>query len=363
MNYEKRTSQVASQDTPTTGGSKTENSRQADPLIGSLLSERYEIISLLGEGDFGRVYKARQTQVNRTVAIKTLKKELLRDSVDGTSFSRKAESIVSLSHPNIVAVYESGLTPQDEPYLAMDLLNGETLRELIDAESPLPASRAAAIAIQIADALSHAHETGVLHGDLKPVNAIVSESESQADVVKLVDFDIGRFVRRPEEDLDSSSNPRNNVLESSHYMSPERCQGKILDARTDIYSLGCMLREMLVGHPPFGGNTVETTISAQINEPAQPFFQLIENSPLACDLEYIALKCLKKAPEERYQSAADLMEDLDNALRGVSVGADRQSAARRHKPLSQAMWMQVILSLMLLSTLAGIVVLVTQMAR
>lgn len=354
---------MASQDTPTTSGSKTENSRQVDPLIGSLLSERYEIISLLGEGDFGRVYKARQTQINRTVAIKTLKKELLRDPVEGTScFTRKAESVVSLSHPNIVAVYESGLTPQDEPYFAMDLLNGETLRELIDAESPLPASRAAAIAIQIADALAHAHETGVLHGDLKPVNAIVSESESQADVVKLMDFDIGRFVRRPEEDLDSE-NPRTNVLESSHYMSPERCRGKILDARTDIYSLGCMLREMLVGHPPFGGDTVEVTINAQINEPAQPFFQLIENSPLACDLEYIALKCLKKAPEDRYQSATDLMEDLDNAIRGVGVGADRKNAARRHKPLSQAMWMQVILSLMLLATLAGIVVLVTQMAR
>lgn len=353
---------MASQDTPTTSGSKTEKTLQADPLIGSLLSERYEIISLLGEGDFGRVYKARQTQINRTVAIKTLKKELLRDPVDGASFTRKSESIVSLSHPNIVAVYESGLTPQNEPYFAMDLLNGETLRELIDAESPLPASRVAAIAIQIADALSHAHETGVLHGDLKPVNAIVSESESQSDVVKLVDFDIGRFVRRPEEDLDST-NPRNNVLESSHYMSPERCRGEIMDARTDIYSLGCMLREMLVGHPPFGGDTVESTIKAQINEPAQPFFQLMENSPLACDLEYIALKCMKKAPEDRYQSAVDLMEDLDNAVRGVGVGADRQNALKRHKPLSQAMWMQVILSLMLLATLAGIVVLVTQMAR
>lgn len=353
---------MASQDTPTTSGSKTEKIRQADPLIGSLLSERYEIISALGEGDFGRVYKARQTQINRTVAIKTLKKELLRDPLDGASFARKSESIVSLSHPNIVAVYESGLTPQNEPYFAMDLLNGETLRELIDAESPLPASRVAAIAIQIADALSHAHETGVLHGDLKPVNAIVSESESQSDVVKLVDFDIGRFVRRPEEDL-HSSNPRSNVLESSHYMSPERCRGEIMDARTDIYSFGCMLREMLVGHPPFGGDTVESTIKAQINEPAQPFFQLIENSPLACDLEYIALKCMKKAPEDRYQSAVDLMEDLDSAVRGVGVGADRQNAVKRHKPLSQAMWMQVILSLMLLATLAGIVVLVTQMAR
>lgn len=333
-----------------------------DPLVGSLLFGRYEIISLLGEGDFGRVYKARQTHINRTVAIKTLKRELMRDSLPAESFIKKAEPIVQLSHPNIVAIYEAGLTEAKEPYFAMDLLNGETLRDLIDAEAPLPPARAANIAAQIADALACAHETGVLHGDLKPVNAIVSESETQTDVVKLVDFDIGKFVRRPEEDLDSS-NPRANVLESAHYMSPERCKGEPMDGRTDIYSLGCIMREMLVGHPPFGGDTVEATIKAHINQQPQPFFAILENTPLACDLEYITLKALSKEPEDRYQMASEMLDDINRAIKGEGVGADRQMAQKKRKPLSQAMWMQVILSVMLLSTLAGIVVLVTAVAR
>jgi serine/threonine-protein kinase len=333
-----------------------------DPLVGSLLSDRYEIISLLGEGDFGRVYKSRQTQINRTVAIKTLKRELLRGSFQSELFASNAGPIVQLSHPNIVAIYECGLTPAAEPYFAMDLLNGETLRQLIDAEAPLPPSRVAAIASQIADALAYAHETGVVHGDLKPVNAIISESESQNDVVKLVDFDIGKFVRRPEEDLDSQD-PRANVLESAHYMSPERCKGEPMDARTDVYSLGCMMREMLVGHPPFGGDTVEGTIKAHINQTPQPFFAILENTPLACDLEYITIKALSKEPEDRYQSASEMLEDLNHAIKGEGVGADRQMAQKKRQPLSQAMWMQVILSVMLLSTLSGIVVLVTAVAR
>lgn len=342
---------------------RTHSSAPSDPLLGSLLSNRYEIIALLGEGDFGRVYKARQTQINRTVAIKTLKTSLLRESFQSDLFAKESEPIVALSHPNIVAVYECGMTDGSEPYFAMDLLNGETLRELIDAEAPLPAARAAIIASQIADALASAHEAGVLHGDLKPVNAIVSESEVGTDVVKLVDFDIVKFVRRPEEDLDSP-NPRSNVMESAHYMSPERCDGAPLDGRSDIYSLGCMLHEMLLGRPPFGGDTVESTIKAHTQQQPLPFFPLLsEDSAIACDLEHITLKCLEKEPEKRYQTAAELVADLNRAGKGEGVGADRKTALNARKPLSQAMWMQVILSVMLLSTLAGIVVLVTAVSR
>lgn len=334
----------------------------SDPLVGSLLSGRYEITSLLGEGDFGRVYKARQTQINRTLAVKTLKPELMRDSFDAEAFVKSSEPILSLSHPNIVAVYETGMTPGAEPYFVMDLLNGETLSDLIHAESPLEPSRAAAIVIQIADALAHAHDAGVLHGDLKPSNAIVSESEAQNDLVKLVDFDIGKFVRRPEEDL-SGQTLRNNLLDSSHYMSPERCRNEKLDPRSDVYSLGCVLREMLVGHPPFGGETPEATINSHINEPAEPFFHLLENTPLASELEFIALKALRKDPDFRYQSASAMLADLQSAVKGISVRGDQPQSLAHRKPLSQAVLMQVILSVVLLCTLAGVVVLVTHVAR
>jgi serine/threonine-protein kinase len=264
---------------------------------------RYEIIEKLGEGAMGTVYRALDPLIERTVAIKTIplnlpeeEKKLFEDR-----FLREAKSAGRLSHPNIVTIYDVGET-NECAYIAMEYLDGMSLREIIRQHGPLPIELALDTALQMAHALAFAHDHGIVHRDVKPPNVIVTGKRA---TVKLTDFGIAHLM--------SNSETRAGMLMGSpRYMSPEQVQGQTVDGRSDIFSLGIVLHEMLTGQPPFGGDELHGILFRIVNEPVPPASRLRPDIPAG--LDDILSKCLAKRPQDRYPNAHELSRDLDSLL-------------------------------------------------
>ncbi|MBI4532494.1 MAG: protein kinase [Candidatus Melainabacteria bacterium] len=283
-----------------------------DPLIGSVLAEKYEIISRLGAGGMSVVYKARHKLMDRLVAIKMLHARLVKDQATIMRFQQEAKALSRLNHPNLVTAFDFGLLSEGQPYLVMDFVEGESLEELLDKNGPQSADWCVALTMQVCRALAHAHQMGVLHRDLKPGNIILARTPKGSTVAKVVDFGLATFLPESGVAFQKLTNV-NEVPGSPLYMSPEQCRGRELDLRSDIYSLGCVMHEVLTGLPPFVGADWMETMQKQVYETPAPLCSTLPILEIPCRLEEIVLKCLTKDPGERYQSMEQLRLDLEAA--------------------------------------------------
>jgi tRNA A-37 threonylcarbamoyl transferase component Bud32/tetratricopeptide (TPR) repeat protein len=279
------------------------------PMVGKVFAERYVIDSVLGLGGMSIVYKATHKLMNRTVAIKMLKRKLLEEVVLLERFKVEAQSASSLSHQHIITIYDFGVTSDGEPYLVMDCLEGESLKELIDRSGAVLVEQAVSIFKQICDGLDAAHKKGIIHRDLKPANVVLLKNADDSYQVKLVDFGIAKVL--PQEGQQAQHlTQTGEVFGSPIYMSPEQCLGKQLDIRSDLYGLGCLMYETLCGKPPFLGTSFLETMNKHVGEPPQPMSEVAPSRMVPPELEAIVLQCMAKDPAERFASAGELRDHL-----------------------------------------------------
>ncbi|MCR4620648.1 MAG: protein kinase [Clostridiales bacterium] len=285
-------------------------------MVNKLISGRYSIISTIGTGGMSVVYKAKDEKTGRIVALKILKDEYRKDADFIKRFRHEATAAQSLNHPNIVKLYTVG-SDQDTQYITMEYINGRTLSDIIHKDGPLSESRCVRYAVKILDALSHAHKKGIVHRDIKPDNILIDENDN----VKVADFGIARMAGSKEGTVTTNSNI---VVGSVHYVSPEQAQFNEADARSDIYSMGIVLYEMLTGTVPFDGDT-PVAIALQHIKTLPSSMRLI-NKNISKGLDEVVLKALQKKPEMRYQTAANLSKDLKRSLRYPKGGFVNHSA-------------------------------------
>ncbi len=277
---------------------------------------RYDILAELGRGAMGVVYKAADPVLDRIVAVKTVNLSLDPDARDEyeARFLQEAKAVGSLSHPSIVTVYDLGKTG-NLAYLAMEFLDGRELRDLISEVQRLPVKQAIAIATQVASGLGYAHRQGIVHRDIKPANIMVLKD----GVAKITDFGIAR-IRISEVKTQTGMR-----LGSPKYMSPEQVLGQRVDYRTDIFSLGIVLYEMLTGKAPFGGDSLEALMYQTVNTVPLPPSRINPDVPTMLDL--ILAKMLEKRPENRYQDAESLAGDLHECEKRGDVLPSKKPAA------------------------------------
>jgi hypothetical protein len=279
----------------------------------------YEIVASLGAGGMGEVYRARDARLGREVALKTLPPEVASDPVRLARFESEARAVAALSHPNLLSIYDFG-SESDVTFAVTELIEGQTLRERL-ADGPLAAPRAAALAAQIAEGLAAAHDRGVVHRDLKPENVMVTPDGR----AKILDFGLARREAAPDADSRSQAptamavTGAGTVLGTIGYMSPEQVRGQAVDARSDLFSFGVVLYEMLAGRPPFRRESPADSMSAILREDPAPLAQLAPDTPPV--LCRIVERCLEKSPAARFRSAADLAFALESVTSGSSSGA------------------------------------------
>ena len=273
-------------------------------LIGKVIGNRYEIISEAGNGGMATVYKAKDNILNRLVAIKVLKDEFTTDQEFVKRFNTEAQSAARLTHPNIVSVYDVGYEEENNLYyIVMELIKGKTLKEIIVNDGALSWKWAVNIAMQIASALEAAHKENIIHRDIKPHNIIITEE----GVAKVTDFGIAKAVSN------STITAFGTTIGSVHYFSPEQAKGGVTDAKSDIYSLGVVMYEMLTAKVPFDADTpVSVALKHMQEEPIEPI-EINEDIPSA--VNSIVMKAMQKDPINRYQSATEMISDLGKALK------------------------------------------------
>ncbi|HVV77557.1 MAG TPA: Stk1 family PASTA domain-containing Ser/Thr kinase [Mycobacteriales bacterium] len=280
----------------------------------ALLAGRYEIGEVIGHGGMAEVHLGRDVRLGRDVAIKLLRRDLARDPTFQARFRREAQSAASLNSPSIVAVYDTGEGTIDgtaTPYIVMEYVEGRTLRDILAAEGRLLPRRALEITAAICAALEQAHAAGIVHRDIKPGNVMITP----AGEVKVMDFGIARALTSSTATMTQTA----AVVGTAHYLSPEQARGEHVDARSDIYSTGCMLYELLTGAPPFTGESAVAVAYQHVREDPLPPSQVEPDVPAAVDA--IVLVAMAKNPVNRYASAAEMRADLERALAGRPVVA------------------------------------------
>src|SRR5690606_20366972 len=270
---------------------------------------RYEIRSKIGEGGMGEVYSALDRELDRNVAIKLLPSEFTLDADRRSRFRQEAKAVSALNHPNIITIYEIGENEHGS-YLATEFVEGRTLREVLKNES-LTLPRILRIIEQAANALVAAHHAGIVHRDIKPENIMV-RSDS---IVKVLDFGLAKPISPSADDPAENKTLPGTVMGSARYMSPEQARGRDIDERTDIWSLGVVLYEMLIGSVPFEGETTADTIAAVVYKEPESIGDLLPNLPP--ELGRIVRKALQKDRDERYQDIKDMALDLKELLNEV----------------------------------------------
>ena len=275
--------------------------------LGTMLSGRYEVLKRVGSGGMADVYMAKDHKLNRNVAVKVLKSEYVEDEKFLKKFETEAQAVARLSHPNIVNIYDVGIEDGIN-YIVMELAEGITLKEYIRKKGYLSPKETAEISTQIASAISHAHKNHIIHRDIKPQNILVSDT----GIIKVTDFGIAKAT---------SSNTVTSTataMGSVHYISPEQAKGRFCDEKSDIYSLGITMYEMVTGHVPFDHENGVTIALMHLQNEITPPSQIRDGIPDS--LEKIILKCTMKKPEERYQTADDLIADLRLVFEDTSGG-------------------------------------------
>jgi serine/threonine protein kinase len=292
---------------------------------GSKLDDRIELVELIGRGAMGAVYKAHQQGMDRAVAVKTLHLSSLSDMEQVTRFFREAKVVSTLDHPNIVKVFAFGLADERQPYMVMDYVDGSTLADLI-VSNQINAADYLNIFIQVASALDHAHRRDIVHRDIKPRNILIQRDHEGKYVVKLVDFGIARFAL-PDTVPAQKLTKTGAIIGSPTYMSPEQCTGRVVDLRTDLYSLGCVMYEAATGDVPFRDENAVGLIGKHVMEPAPAIEGKTRIEGLPKSIGKIISLLLNKDPEDRYKNANDLCRDLT----AIRDGVDPPFAAKASK--------------------------------
>ncbi len=279
-----------------------------------LLGGRYQLGSLLGRGGMAEVRRARDLRLSRDVAVKQLRVDLATDSTFQARFRREAQSAAGLNHPNIVAVYDTGEEPDPAtgvgvPFIVMELVDGHTLREILRTGRQIQPEKALEFAQGVLDALSYSHKAGIIHRDIKPANVMLTPSGQ----IKVMDFGIARAVA----DTSATMTQTAAVIGTAQYLSPEQARGETVDSRSDIYSAGCLLYELLVGRPPFQGDSPVSVAYQHVREAPVPPSQL--DPMISPGMDAIVLKALAKDPADRYQTAAAMRADIGRLLAGQDV--------------------------------------------
>jgi serine/threonine-protein kinase len=285
----------------------------ADSLVGEILDGKYGIVKSLGIGGMSVVYQARDLSLGRNVAIKMMPLQSGHTMQDLPRFQQEAQTISRLKHPNLVTVFDFNVNNMP-PYLVMEYIEGKSLAEVLSSEGPLGLERGISVLRQMCGALAHAHENGVVHRDLKPANILLQKNPSGAEIVKIVDFGIAKIVQQDNPDAQNFTRS-GEILGSPLYMSPEQCQGKKLDHRSDIYSMGCVLYAIFVGVPPFQGPTAFETIQMHLHEQPGSISSRRQDLAYAFELDSVLYKAMAKEPSQRFQTVAE----LDEALKKIGL--------------------------------------------
>jgi eukaryotic-like serine/threonine-protein kinase len=281
-----------------------------------LVGGRYELGELIGYGGMAEVHRGRDIRLGRDVAIKVLRADLARDPSFLNRFRREAQAAAGLNHPSIVSVYDTGedagVEGTAQPFIVMEYVQGRTLRDIVKAEGKLPPRRAMEIVADVAGALDFSHRGGLVHRDVKPANVMIT----QTGAVKVMDFGIARAVA----DNSATVTQTANVIGTAQYLSPEQARGEAVDARSDVYSTGCLLYELVTGTPPFQGDSPVAVAYQHVRENATAPSSRVPGLPRA--LDSIVMKALAKNPQNRYQSAGEMRTDLQRALANQPVSAE-----------------------------------------
>jgi serine/threonine protein kinase len=280
-----------------------------DPLIGHTLDDKYRIEERLGIGGMGTVYRARHVLIDRAVAVKVLNPRFVEDDAAKIRFRREAKAAGRLQHTNAVSVTDFGQTPEGYVYFVMELLEGRTLREVLAKDAPLETARAVAIMLQVAAAVSAAHEAGVIHRDLKPANIFITQKPDVPTLVKVLDFGIAKLAADSlDDDEPQTLTQVGAMIGTPRYMSPEQCSGLDLTPASDVYSLGVILYEMLTANAPFNGSTPLAIALKHAADLPKPPRELMPSIPE--DLERVVLHALEKRPENRPANAEEFRKEL-----------------------------------------------------
>ena len=287
------------------------------------LGDRYDVGQVIGRGGMAEVYEGTDRRLNRRVAIKVLRPDLARDPMFQERFRREARSAAGLNHPNIVAIYDTGEDLIGEganqvsvPYIVMEFVDGVTLRHMLNNGPRILPERALEIIAGVLAALDYAHRHGIVHRDIKPANIMISTNGD----AKVMDFGIARAM----SDAATSVTATSAVMGTAQYLSPEQARGELVDARSDIYSSGCVLYELLTGVTPFSGDSPVSIAYQHVNEPPKPPSSLDNSIPSS--LDSITLGALAKSPSNRYQTAAEMRSDVERSIAGMPI-MSRQSHA------------------------------------
>lgn len=314
-----------------------------DSLVGTIIDGSYEILEPLGRGGMATVYKAHQVHMDRLVALKLVAAHGNSSGSLGQRLRREARSLSLLSHPNIVACHAVGIH-DDYLYIVMELVQGQTLADLVKAEGPLPRDRFLGIFVRILDALEHAHKLKVVHRDLKPENIMIVRVSDGSESAKIIDFGIARLL---EQSLSRRDTRTGAFVGSPMYMSPEQCSGKsAVDERADIYCLGAVMYFALTGKPPFSDGSVLEILQRQVSEsiPALP-------SSVPPEVARVVYMAMEKDPEDRFESAREMLSALESGLWPVRTEKSRKAPGRRRQGN------RVVSRLVVTCTIAGVIAL------
>ncbi len=290
-----------------------------DPTKARMLGDRYEIGEVIGRGGMAEVHEGRDLRLGRRVAVKILRPDLAKDPTFQARFRREAQSAAALNHPNIVAVYDTGedvLTSADGertvvPYIVMEYVDGMTLRQLLASGRRLLPERALEITGGVLSALDYAHRHGIVHRDIKPANVMLTRTGE----VKVMDFGIARAIN----DVGTTMTAASAVMGTAQYLSPEQARGEVVDARSDLYSTGVLLYELLTGRPPFRGDSPVSIAYQHVSEMPLPPSQV--DPGVTPEVDAVVLHALAKRTDDRYQTAADFRADVERAIAGSPVTA------------------------------------------
>src|SRR5215472_5931211 len=299
-----------------------------------LLGGRYELDGVVGRGGMAEVYRARDLRLDRVVAVKTLREDLARDATFQARFRREAQSAASLNHPSIVAVYDTGEDSaglSHVPFIVMEYVDGRTIRDLLRDDRRLLPERALEITDGVLRALDYSHRAGIVHRDIKPGNVMLNRQGE----IKVMDFGIARAVADTQATMTQTA----QVIGTAQYLSPEQARGERVDSRSDLYSVGCLLYELLTGRPPFTGDSPVSIAYQHVREAPVPPSRVDPELPPWADS--ITLRAMEKDPDHRYQSASEMRGDIQRALSGFPVAGPMRATStyaggtRRMNPMGQ----------------------------